>query len=648
MHQRPTKLKTPDAQRRGNAPASRHRLIPSITKLLVCLTIAILCFVIAASIDGMPVRRSEEITTRIDTRSVRRPVEIKGFYVATTGSDLNSGSFQQPFATLQRAIEVVNRRTAQGIEGDDIYLRGGTYHFGEPQAEDKIIHHLDLRGNAEDYTVISAMPCESAQVGCVQKLSGAWYEEVIFDEANRLTTPWARYDEREIWVTEPQFGTYLDPIENNNRLAAWKTMWGAMLLMQESDQPLLWVDSVDAIRQPGQRFYEKETGKLYARLYDDKDPNQVVMESWRNDFDRTLFGGTIKYTKFAGLTFRFQHEIFAAPRIDSGQKWDMIWEDNTFLYGDRHFTHDVKSNQFAEEKVEFSQNRNWTLRYNLIYRPCREVFQFFGAGHTIEHNHVIEHAGGWCGPATGWSIANLRNTQDAKVLYNYIKGKGALNQYNPIGSVFMLELYSDHRVSTENPECVYGGQTFAYNLFEDIESAAIITIPHGGCINKDITITDNIFKSGTGKTTGIVLSAPQNNLRVLNNVFYNIPIPIDVNQDKGADLTLDSAPSTMRFSQNIFVNCNESFSDALQQREGVVIHENLYFNCAPLVGSNPIDQDPLFMNPTANDFRLRMQSPAIIANGIDLGIYEHDAEVPTGADWWNVPATDLYPLAGSN
>lgn len=622
-----SQFRAPTPQRRSTPPLL-YRLMRSLVKPLVYLTIAILTFV---------------IITSTNTPTAPRPVAREGFYVATNGSDGNSGSYQHPFATLQKAIEVVNHRVEQGIEGDDIYIRGGVYRIGEAQTRDGIIHRLNLRGNAEDYTVISAMPCEPGQPTCVQKLSSAWYEEVVFDEANRLTTPWTPYNNSPIWMTEPGFGVFLPAIENSNRLTAWKSMWGAMLLMQEGDQPLLWVDSIEAIRQPGQRFYDKNTGLLYARLYGDQDPNQVVMESWQNNFDRTLFGGVIKYAKFAGLTFRFQHEIFAAPRVDPGEKWNMIWEDNTFLYGDRHFTHDVKANQFAEEKVEFGQNRNWTLRYNLVYRPCREVFQFFGVGHTVEHNHVIEHAGGWCGPATGWSIANLRNAQEAKILYNYIKGKGAFNDYNPIGSVFMLELYGDHQVSTENAECIYGGQTFAYNLFEEIDSAAIITIPHGGCITKDIIIRGNIFKAGSGKTRAIVLSTPQNNLRVLNNIFYNIPQPVFVVENKDGALTLDSAPSTMLFSRNIFVNCSDSFSEALLVRQDVMIQENLYFNCTPVAGVTTTEQEPHFVDPAANDFRLRSPN---MTSGAAWGVYENNNAIPPEADWWNTPSIDLPSFAG--
>lgn len=42
------------------------------------------------------------------------------YYMATTGSDSNSGSFSAPFATLRKAIETMSA-------GDTLYIRGGTY-----------------------------------------------------------------------------------------------------------------------------------------------------------------------------------------------------------------------------------------------------------------------------------------------------------------------------------------------------------------------------------------------------------------------------------------------------------------------------------------------------------------------------------------
>jgi len=44
----------------------------------------------------------------------------KDYYVATTGSDSNPGTMDQPFATVQKGADTA-------VAGDTVYLRGGTY-----------------------------------------------------------------------------------------------------------------------------------------------------------------------------------------------------------------------------------------------------------------------------------------------------------------------------------------------------------------------------------------------------------------------------------------------------------------------------------------------------------------------------------------
>ena len=47
------------------------------------------------------------------------------YYVATTGSDSNAGTMAQPFATLQKAVNVV-------AAGDTVWIRGGVYNIVTP------------------------------------------------------------------------------------------------------------------------------------------------------------------------------------------------------------------------------------------------------------------------------------------------------------------------------------------------------------------------------------------------------------------------------------------------------------------------------------------------------------------------------------
>ena len=52
------------------------------------------------------------------------------YYVATDGNDMNVGSIEKPFATLSKALKLVQ-------PGDNIYLRGGEYNVTEDWIMDK-------------------------------------------------------------------------------------------------------------------------------------------------------------------------------------------------------------------------------------------------------------------------------------------------------------------------------------------------------------------------------------------------------------------------------------------------------------------------------------------------------------------------------
>ncbi|WNC68211.1 hypothetical protein RI845_17000 [Thalassotalea nanhaiensis] len=54
------------------------------------------------------------------TSSPLPPVNPHNYYVSPTGDDSNAGTFDNPFATVQKAVDVMT-------EGDTTYIRGGTY-----------------------------------------------------------------------------------------------------------------------------------------------------------------------------------------------------------------------------------------------------------------------------------------------------------------------------------------------------------------------------------------------------------------------------------------------------------------------------------------------------------------------------------------
>src|SRR5687767_4371811 len=102
--------------------------------------------------------------------------QLGEFYVdPVNGDDQYKGTLEKPFRSLDKALEVVGERVKGGQLSDKIYLRGGVYR----DTSDKTSYRINLKGTAEDYSLISAMPCEEGTPGCVQRQSGKWYEKVV-------------------------------------------------------------------------------------------------------------------------------------------------------------------------------------------------------------------------------------------------------------------------------------------------------------------------------------------------------------------------------------------------------------------------------------------------------------------------------------
>lgn len=88
------------------------------------------------------------------------PLSARTYYMATNGSDSNSGTASAPFAGLTRAQEVVS-------PGDTVLIKGGTYHMkGSQIAGQKRIYALvhDLHKSGSKGKMIHYMACPGERV----------------------------------------------------------------------------------------------------------------------------------------------------------------------------------------------------------------------------------------------------------------------------------------------------------------------------------------------------------------------------------------------------------------------------------------------------------------------------------------------------
>lgn len=110
------------------------------------LLVVVLCLLLICTCE-------EEITTYETT------YETADYYVSTSGSDSNPGTFEKPFATINKAVNEVQA-------GNLVYIRGGEFH------PTSIIEILEKHGSNEDSIRIYAYPGEKPIIDGSQIVDG--------------------------------------------------------------------------------------------------------------------------------------------------------------------------------------------------------------------------------------------------------------------------------------------------------------------------------------------------------------------------------------------------------------------------------------------------------------------------------------------
>lgn len=608
------------------------------------------------------------------------------FYVdAGKGNDAGAGTLEEPFRTLDKALEVVAARAARGIRSDKIYLRGGRY----KKISDKTLYRLELKGTPDNYAELSAMPCDPNTPGCVERKSGKWYEKVVFDDAWEISTSWERVaGTGHLWKTNPGY-TRLEwthqnlwpwtitekgfPITDQDATPETTLFTVAPYMVLQDGEPLLWADYVDSLTGPGMRTYDHETGELYVWPNGNKDPNTCRWESWYGgpeDYEpgtlyldgegRALFDGNLEFAAIRGFEFYVFNKIFELHRRKYESESQrviqrhVLMEDNLFRYGWMHILLDGNTVNQPQKDIllpRYHDRSHWTMRYNVFYRPSRECFQLHGDNHVFEYNDIIERLGPWAGPAACVSAVNTRNTRNARIRYNHFFRQG--NSKWTRGSVLMIEVGSggkpDNRKDGHTDgdgDYIYGGQTYEYNLFEDIRGPVMVLGKGGGIRMRDITVRNNIFKNVRGGAA-IRLSSPHQHLVIENNIFYNQESAISL---PGADYmaSYQALPSSISIRNNIFAGNRQHIDPALLKphaNSNLYIGHNLFYgNEQPPLGEDAVTGDPEFRSPDDRDFRPRSSSEGENGGGKGgeyqyFGPYPPDGSFRPGTDWWNA---DLY------
>ncbi len=618
-------------------------------------------------IYSITVTASDGVDTGDETFTLTvNQIEGQFFYVDDTiGDDNNDGSVSLPFKTLSKAVNVVSDRVDAGFLSDKIYLRAGTYRNNgfttNAWERDYIMYNVNLKGTTSNPSIISAIPCSTNNPNGIRSKDGKTYEKVILDDGYVLPSGiWTVYS-GDIWQANPGYINYkwsnlaLMAGANTEYLAIgprmllqegeasrWQDIWLNYNPITDPYDPNPIVDVVAALTEPGTHTYDQTTGILYFRPYNNVNPNNVTLESWKGKTPdcrfRHMFEGEMEDVEIKGLEFRLVTSILRSADVYSSYQ-NITCEGNKFSYCWKHIFADSDDPTLIQGKIR----DNWKVRYNVFYRPTREVFQIFGNNHVFEYNEVIEHAGPWVGAAAMTSVVNARHMPNAKIRYNYVRGEG--NKWHA-GSVFMIEADTKHQDA--NGDCFYNGQTYENNFIGDMDGGTGIYLGRGGCKLSNITIKNNVFAYNKGEgipynvSEAIRITSPHNNLNIVNNVFSDFKNAITVRDDRG-NLSLESIPSTINVTKNLFSNNNLTVHTRLSTL--ATVDNNLFFNNGSngnkTSGTSIIIDDPKYVSPVDFNFSLQNGSPAIQSN-IDLGAYEYGTQVVPGTDWWVIKNSSSF------
>lgn len=557
------------------------------------------------------------------------------FYVdPAKGNDLNVGSIEKPFQTIDKAMSVVGKRVSEGIYSDKVFLRGGVYR----KTFDKTLYKINLKGTPENYAVFSAMPCDSTAPNARKCKSGQWYEKVVFDDSWVVETPWVQSVwNPQIWKTDPGY-THLEwpngnlynvtahgfKISDQDETPNTTSFTVAPYMLLQDGVPSIWANKLEDLIEPGQHFYDHSSKTLYIFPKGNKNPNECKIETWyggNENFEvgtlyldgegRALFDGNLEYAVVRGFEFRMFNKLFELHRRKYDHEServiqrDVVFEDNYCEYGWIQILLDANTVNDSLPGVirpRYGDRARWTVRNNVFYRPSREVFQLHGDDHVFEENVVIDHLGPWAGPAVCVSAVNTRNTRNAMIRNNYFVGQGN-NPWNS-GSVFMIESSPSH--ADEKGDYIYGGQTYENNLIANVSSGAAFVLGKGGARLRNITIRNNII-AVNANSPAILMGSPQKNLLIEGNIFYQQRKIIDMFQ-YDFKLVFNSMPSEILIRNNLFVDNRQLFHENLlcPPLDGrITISGNMYWeNDEKPAGENILEANPKFSNPDQLDFRI--------------------------------------------
>src|SRR5690606_4583125 len=158
----------------------------------------------------------------------------------------------------------------------------------------------------------------------------------------------------------------------------------------------------------------------------------------------------------------------------------------------------------------------------------------------------------------------------------------------------------------------------------------------GGVRMRNITVRNNIFKTGKG-SPAIQLSSAHMNLTIENNIFYDQQAAIALAGGKNYLEFYQSVPSAINIKNNIFSRNQKTIDPQLfspHPSSKLDIGNNLFYeNQQAEKGEGSLSYNPMFRAPESFDFRT-VPGVSIHEKFNFPGPYPTDGTFLPGLDWW--------------
>lgn len=411
-------------------------------------------------------------------------------YVATNGSDSNSGSEAQPFATVAKAKEAIRAMNASNSlpeGGVTVYLRGGTYYMDEGMtftAEDS-----GREGSNITYT---AYPGESVTISGQIPLEKSWFKPA--DDAGKKIMLDQKAAEKTLMVDLKEHG-----IEDYGELSTRGYHYfnkgryaQAELIVNDENQTLARYPNSGSISVPTDSVDSESFGFKYT---DDR------ISKWKDAKDAYIVGT---------VSINYENNTYPIEKIDASKKLLTIKEGriNTYYTNGWFFGQNLLEELDTEGEYYIDRENgklyyyapsdfstgNYDIGLSTLKTP---IFNFNGASHITVSNITMKGGRGYAvlGTSAGYSIPSFKDWMISRGAdlngANFKKGSGS--------SVYIADIdkYTD-------------AQTFPGHVWDGF-------VDEGSGVNSIEVKNCNIFNFGSG---GIVINGTD--VHIESNHMKNI------------------------------------------------------------------------------------------------------------------------------